>query len=170
MQSRAQDSPLGAFIKALADEKIDCILIGGMAAISQGAPLTTIDYDLWVKLPERQYVRLLSIVKRLGGTVRAQTVYELSDGAQVNAVFKPSGLRSFDTESKECLVGELDGVAMRVLPLRRVIASKRAANREKDLAALPILERTLRLAKRINPKTKLKGKVKTRATRKRKKL
>jgi hypothetical protein len=65
MQSGTEDSPLGAFLKALVEDEIDCILIGGMAAISQGAPLTTIDYDLWVDLPERQYVRLLSIVQRL---------------------------------------------------------------------------------------------------------
>ena len=40
-------------------------------------------------------------------------------------------------------------VPVKVLPLSRVIASKRAANREKDVAVLPILRRTLRLAKRL---------------------
>lgn len=58
MPDQSANSPLGAFFKALKEEKIPCILIGMMAAIRQGAPLTTIDYDLWVKLPERQYVRL----------------------------------------------------------------------------------------------------------------
>src|SRR5438128_2561700 len=145
MRLRHQDSPLGAFLKALIAEKIDCILIGGMAAIGQGAPVTTIDYDLWVRLPERQYVRLLTITQRLGGTIRAQTVYELSDGTQVNAVFRPSGLRSFRAEWTECRLATLENVPVRVLPLERVIASKRAAGREKDLAVLPILERTPRL-------------------------
>jgi hypothetical protein len=36
-----------------------------------------------------------------------------------------------------------------VLPLSRVIASKRASGRDKDLAVLPILERTLRLSRRL---------------------
>jgi hypothetical protein len=120
-----------------------------MAAIEQGAPLMTVDYDFWVRLPERQYVRLLTIVERLGGTIRAQTLYELRDGTQVNAVFQPDGLRSFQTEWKACSIGKLEGVTLRILPLGRVIASKRAANREKDLAVLPILERTLRLARRL---------------------
>jgi len=149
MPLQPQDSPLGAFLKALREAEIDCILIGAMAAIEQGAPLMTVDYDFWVRLPERQYVRLLSIVQRLGGTVRARTLYELSDGTQVNAVFKPDGLRSFETEWKQCRLSRLENVPVRVLPLTRVIASKRAANREKDLAVLPILERTLRLAKRL---------------------
>jgi hypothetical protein len=152
MPLQPQDSPLGAFLKALREEKIDCILIGAMAAIEQGAPLMTVDYDFWVRLPERQYVRLLTIVHRQGGTIRAQTVYELSDGTQVNAVFQPDGLRSFDVEWKQCRLSQLEGISARVLPLQRVIASKRAANRDKDKAVLPILQRTLRLSKRLQSK------------------
>ena len=42
MPIQSQDSPLGAFLKALREEKIDCMLIGAMAAIEQGAPLITV--------------------------------------------------------------------------------------------------------------------------------
>jgi len=149
MPLQSQDSPLGAFLKALGEENIDCILIGAMAAIEQGAPLMTVDYDFWVRLPERQYVRLLTIVQRQGGDIRARTVYELSDGTQVNAVFQPDGLRSFEAEWKISRWSKLENVPVKVLPLQRVIASKRAANREKDMAVLPILRRTLRLIKRL---------------------
>lgn len=142
-------SSLGAFLEALDQEKIPCILIGMMAAISQGAPLMTIDYDFWVKLPERQYVRILALVQQLGGTILARTVYELKDGTLVNTVFAPDGLRSFDTEYRAALRKQLEGREVRVLPLERVIASKRASGREKDFIALPILERTLRLNRRI---------------------
>lgn len=149
MPLQPQDSPLGAFLKALRQEGIDCILIGAMAAIRQGAPLMTVDYDFWVRLRERQYVRLLTIVQRQGGTIRARTLYELSDGTQVNAIFQPDGLHSFPVEWKHCSVGRLEGVPVRILPLERVIASKQAAGREKDLAVLPLLKRTLRLSKRL---------------------
>jgi len=108
-----------------------------------------VDYDFWMCLPERQYVRLLAIVQREGGTIRARTVYELSDGTQVNAIFNPDGLRSFNAEWRISRWGKLDNVRVKVLPLHRVIASKRAANRDKDRAVLPILERTLRLAKQL---------------------
>lgn len=149
MPLQPQDSPLGAFLTALRAEKIDCILIGAMAAIEQGAPLMTVDYDFWVRLPERQYVRLLTIVQKQGGTIRARTLYELSDGTQVNAVFQPNGLRSFESEWRYCRLGKLEGVPVKILPLRRVISSKRAANRDKDIAVMPILMRTLRLSKRL---------------------
>src|SRR5438445_6055483 len=103
-----EDSSLGAFLKALREQKTKRILIGAMAAIEQGAPLMTVDYDFWVRLPEREYVRLLSIVQRQGGTIRARTVYELSDGTQVNAVFQPNGLRSFEAEWRSCVSGRLE--------------------------------------------------------------
>ncbi len=74
MPTQPPDSPLGAFLKALSEEEIDFMLIGMMAAVIQGAPMATIDYDFWVRLPERQYVRLLTIVQRQGGTVRGQTL------------------------------------------------------------------------------------------------
>ena len=149
MPLQPQDSPLGAFLKALRQEGIDCILIGAMAAIRQGAPLMTVDYDFWVRLRERQYVRLLTIIKRQGGTIRARTLYELSDGTQVNAIFQPDGLLSFQVEWKHCPIGRLEGVPVRILPLPRVIVSKRAAGRDKDVAVLPVLERTLQLAARL---------------------
>jgi len=114
-----------------------------MAAIEQGAPLMTVDYDFWVGLPEREYVRLLTIVQRQGGTVRA-------DSTQINAIFKPDGLRSFDAEWRISHWGKLENVPVKILPLARIIASKRAANRDKDLAVLPVLQRTLRLSG-VNP-------------------
>jgi hypothetical protein len=154
MPHQSQVGSLGAFLKALRAEQIDCILIGMMAAVEQGAPLTTLDYDLWVNLPERQYVRLLGLVQRLGGLVLARTVYELADGVQINAIFHADGLQSFAAEARRCRNSQLDGQPIKVLPLARVIASKRAANREKDVAVLPVLERTLRLARRLKQKGK----------------
>ena len=158
MPFQPQDSPLGAFLKALREEKIDCLLIGAMAAIQQGAPLMTVDFDFWVNLPERHYVRLLTIVQRLRGTVRARTLYELSDGTQVNAIFQPDGLRSFEAEWKISRWSRLEKVPLKVLPLQRVIASKQAANREKDIAVLPVLRRTLRLARLLEERRAQSGK------------
>ena len=38
---------------------------------------------------------------------------------------------------------EIDGLHLKVLPLDRIIVSKRATNRLKDTAVLPVLEATL---------------------------
>jgi hypothetical protein len=149
MPTRPPDRPLGAFLKELDQAGIPCILIGAMAAIIQGAPIMTVDYDFWVLLPTRAYVKILSIIQRLGGSILARTFYELSDGTQVNVIFEPDGLSSFRTEWKRTVPGQLEGFPVRILPLDRIIASKRAAGRDKDLAALPAIEQTLRCLKKI---------------------
>jgi hypothetical protein len=149
MPNQPPVSPFVEFLQALEKEGVRSILIGMMAAVEQGAPCSTIDYDFWVDLPKRQVVRLYAIVKKLGGTLRAPTFYELRDGTQINVVFEPVGLRSFPTEFKACRVSRVEGYHMRVLPLSRVIANKRKAARDKDLAVLPILERTLRFSKKL---------------------
>jgi hypothetical protein len=149
MPHQSRSRPLGQFIKALRQEGIDCILIGMMAAARQGAPATTWDYDFWVRLPERQYVRLLTIVQRLGGKILARTLYELPNGIQVNAIFKPDGLASFNAEYKRCKLCRIEGQPVRLLPLERVIASKKASGRDKDAATLPMLEKLLRCRRRL---------------------
>jgi predicted nucleotidyltransferase len=58
-------------------------------------------------------------------------------------VLTASGLESFDREFGDAREYEIDGIRVRVLPLERVIVSKRAAKRPKDSAQIPILEATL---------------------------
>jgi hypothetical protein len=53
------------------------------------------------------------------------------------------GLGTFDDEYAKSLDRVIDGLPLRVLPLERVVASKRATNRLKDRAVLPVLEATL---------------------------
>jgi len=149
MPNQPPVSPCVEFLQALELEGIHSILIGMMAAVEQGAPCSTPDYDFWVDLPKRQVVRLYTLIRGIGGTLRAPTVYELRDGTQFNVVFEPVGLRSFSAELKSCRVSCVEGHPIRVLPLSRIIASKRAANRDKDITVLPVLERTLRLSKKL---------------------
>lgn len=53
------------------------------------------------------------------------------------------GLNDFATEYEGSVVREVDGLPLHVLPLERVIASKRVTNRPKDRASLPALEATM---------------------------
>ena len=156
MPNQPPFSALGEFIQALDQEKIPSILIGMMAAVEQGAPLSTLDYDFWLDLPKRQVLRVYQIVQKCGGTLLAPTFYELRDGTQVNVVFEPSGLRSFAVEFSRCGISHLEGYPVRILPLSRVIASKVAAGREKDLSTVPVLKRTLKLSQKLSNARKRK--------------
>ncbi|HQZ39449.1 MAG TPA: hypothetical protein PLH72_10460 [Vicinamibacterales bacterium] len=68
-------------------------------------------------------------------------------GAAVLEGAPVTGLGPFDAEYARAVERTIDGIPIRVLPLERIVASKRATNRPKDLAALPALEATL-LARR----------------------
>jgi hypothetical protein len=56
------------------------------------------------------------------------------------------GLGTFDEEYARSVAMTIDGIVLRVLPLERIIVSKRASARAKDLAAIPALEEALAAA------------------------
>ena len=62
---------------------------------------------------------------------------------RIDLVLTASGLDSFETEFAGAREYELDGVPVKVLPLERIIVSKRAAKRAKDSAQIPMLEAAL---------------------------
>lgn len=64
-------------------------------------------------------------------------------GDRVHVVNLMSGLGTLDTESPGALDAQIDGVDVRVLPLPRILASQRAADRPKDRAVIPALEEAL---------------------------
>jgi hypothetical protein len=60
-------------------------------------------------------------------------------------VVNRQGLGSFAQETRRALRIPIGAVEVRVLPLARVIASKKATDRPKDRAILPALEDALRV-------------------------
>ncbi len=113
------------------------------AAILQGVPATTLDADLWIDLPERQYIRVLNICLKLGARVVANTVVALMDDTLVNFLYRVDGLASFGTESRRAITLDWLGFKVKVLPLERIIRSKEHIARPKDLAHLPLLKEVL---------------------------
>jgi hypothetical protein len=122
------------------------LLVGMGAALIEGAPGTTQDLDLWFGSIDAERVR--EAARRAGGFYTSghgvQPPAVGGDGLdRVDIVLNADGLRAFDEEYANARDYLLEDVRIRVLPLERVIASKRASNRAKDLAQLPHLEATL---------------------------
>ena len=117
------------------------------AAILQGVPATTIDTDFWVELPERQFVRLTTIILRLRGTMLAPTVAALEDDTLVNFLPRVDGIGDFDTEFRRAMRVRWQGMNVPILPLESILKSKLAVGRPKDLAHIPLLRQVLRLRK-----------------------
>ena len=68
---------------------------------------------------------------------------------RIDLVTHCHGLEPFDAEYPQTITVELGNLRLRVLPLERIIASKVAAGRPKDRAALPQLQAALAVQKEL---------------------
>jgi hypothetical protein len=136
-----------ALLQALTELGVPFMIVGVTAASMQGARVATEDIDLW--FADVGDPRLAEAARRAGGIwVPAHfgmqpPTFGGRIGDRFDVVLSMSGLGRFEDEYPEGKLLEIDGVAVRVLPLQRIIVSKRAANRPKDRAALPALEAAL---------------------------
>lgn len=133
-------------LEALRALDVPCLPIGVGAALVEGAAGTTQDLDLWFGNIDSE--KLAEAARRAGGFyISGRGLQPPAIGGEglerVDVVPTASGLRPFDAEYAGAHEYELDHVRVKVLPLERVIASKRVANRLKDSAQLPLLEAAL---------------------------
>jgi len=134
-----------AFLASLAESGVAYMVVGMSSAILQGVPGTTQDIDLWVRSGQSE--RLSEACKKAGGRFawRANPPMVVGRGLeQFDLVWRCDGLGEFDEEARRAEVVELaPGLAVQVLPLDRVLVSKEASGRPKDLAVLPMLRDVL---------------------------
>ncbi len=127
------------------------MMIGMSAAIAQGVMGATIDVDVWVDLPPRQYMRVLNVARTTGAVIAANTVVYLEDGTPVNFVYQVTGLRSFESELQHTHRMRLRGWEGPVLDLARIQASKQAIGRDKDLLHIRLISDFLRCRENLGP-------------------
>lgn len=147
MDGFALTSAERALLLALGRRGVRYIVVGLGAAVLQGAPMSTQDVDLWIERPGDDPVRQAA-ADAGGFWLSPHGMQPPAFGGEglerVDVVLTAHGLEDFATEYALALDQDIDGIPVKVLPLERIIASKRATNRPKDLAALPALEATLR--------------------------
>ena len=148
-------------LRAFNTRGVRYVVIGAFAAIAAGAPLApTFDIDFTPETSRENLDRLSLALTDLGARVRAASVPEglpfshdggslgaaaiwnlVCDAGPFDIAFRPSGFeRGYEDLSAHALEVVVDGVPTQIAALADVIASKRAAGREKDVVALPVLE------------------------------
>jgi hypothetical protein len=119
------------------------------AAIAHGVMGSTIDVDLWINLPPRQYMRVLRIAQQVKATVAANTVVYLEDGTPVNFVYEVTGLEEFLSELRRTSIFSLYGRRVHVLNLDRIRQSKAAVARDKDHLHISQIDEFLLCRRRV---------------------
>ncbi len=133
------------------------LIVGMSAALLQGARGSTEDIDLWFESTSDP--RIAEAVRAAGGIwisgsfgMGPPRIGGDALSERFDVVVHLSGLESFDVEYRGVRRELLDGLEVPVLPLARILASKRAAGRAKDLAAAHGLEDALLLLEQGEPR------------------
>ena len=145
-------SSIARLIHALGEEKIRLIVVGTTAAVLQGVPITTFDTDLWIGLPERQYMRVINLCHRLGAQILSANKVVLPGEQMVDFVYRVNGLHSFDYEFQRAKQTPWLGNTVAVLTLERIHRSKSVVRRPKDEVHLFYLEQAMGLKKHLAKK------------------
>jgi hypothetical protein len=150
-----------AFLRELNRQKVDFLIVGMSAATLQGAPAVTQDIDLWFR--DLSQPGLRKALQKVGGVLVPPTAYtppRLAGDAVAlfDIVTHMHGLGTFAEEAAQTIPIRLGRVTVRVLPLERILASKRALNRPKDRRTLAVLEdaalarKQIRKPRKSNPR------------------
>lgn len=134
------------FLSALIRHRVKFMVVGLSAAMLQGAPVVTQDVDLWFRdLADDGIRKALKTVKGfyVAPTASSPPMFGGDAVALFDIVLTMHGLESFDQEYKRAVNVKLGRVRIKVLPLARIILSKKSANRPKDKLTVPVLEDSL---------------------------
>jgi predicted nucleotidyltransferase len=154
-------------LAALRDRKLEAVLIGNAAAALHGAPVTTLDFDFLFRETTTNLAKLKQVAKDCDAMI-LRPFYPVSklyrvvnDDLGLQADFMPMihGIRSFEGVRARATQRMIGGFPLIVASLDDIIASKKAAGRERDLAVLPVLEQTRRtsVGQAAAPKGKRRG-------------
>jgi predicted nucleotidyltransferase len=148
---------LEAMLLALCD--VEFILVGGVAAAVQGAPIVTQDVDILYRIEPSNLSRLKAALDGLAAVARDDprklpfSIGHLQTKGHKLAMTTAGALDVLDSINEGLTFEDVlphaermnfDGLEINVLRLDKLIDLKRALGRPKDLALLPVLEATLR--------------------------
>ena len=159
---------VSGLLRVLAEHGVLFIVIGGVCAVIHGAPVSTFDLDILPERSDENVARLLRALagvaavyrepagrsiapdaSRLRGPGHSLFMTQLGPLDVLGAIGRDRDFSALRSRSHPIDVGA--GLVVEVLDLEALIEVKREVAREKDLATLPVLIRTL------EEKRKLKG-------------
>lgn len=146
-----------AILSVLARHEVNCIVIGGWAAVAQGSPIPTRDVDVVPELEGENLNRLSAALTELDARVRndsdeplpfrhdatslaASVFWNLTTKhGDLDLTFQPSGTQGYADLKRDAIAVTLRGTPVLLASLADIVRSKEAAGRDKDRRALPIL-------------------------------
>jgi predicted nucleotidyltransferase len=148
-------------LEVLVRHGVDFIIVGGVAASLEGAPVLTFDLDVVYETSPENTERLLQVLREIHARYRDPGGRQITPDATrlgrnrlnlfttdlgpFDVLPAVSGDLRFQDLLSRTNIHEVGGFEVRVLDLEAVIQAKEYANRDKDRAVLPVLRRTLEM-------------------------
>jgi hypothetical protein len=141
-------------LELLEQHDVEYIVVGGVAAVLQGAPVTTFDIDTLVKVDAANADKLLTVLAALEARYREHRALQptrddllagghlllMTNSGPLDVLgFIGKGKRYEDLADSAATISVGD-LAIRVLGIEALIEEKRALGRDKDLAVVRLLE------------------------------
>lgn len=160
-----QEGNLLESLRSLHDSGAEFILVGGLAAVLNGAPVNTFDVDVVFARTAENHARLLKWTVDVDAIFRIHperrfrpNESHLAAGRHMNLITRYGWIDLLGTIGNDLAYEQLlplstemdigEGMRIRVLNLETIISVKEQLASEKDLAVLPLLRRTLDEVKR----------------------
>lgn len=157
----SQPQSLTTLLARLAASGADFLLVGGLAAVAQGAPLTTIDVDVVHRRADDNVDRLLAFLEGVDARYRGRPAGQvlrptrdalLGDGhhllvtslGPLDVLGAIEGGRGYESLLPQSVTVEVEGQRVHVVRLETLADLKRGATGAKERLVLAILEDTLR--------------------------
>jgi hypothetical protein len=151
---------LATLLERLRIAGVEFVLVGGLAAVSQGAPVTTFDVDIVHRLDEENVARLLELLRTINARHRGQgdrtlrpTATELMAGGHcllmtdlgpLDVLGQIEGGRRYQDLLGDAVEVAFRGRTIRVAKLELLVELKRQSDLPEDRERLAVLEATLR--------------------------
>ena len=152
---------LTSILGVLLGEGVEFVLVGALAAVAQGAPLTTHDVDIVHARTAANLDRLMAALTKVNARYRGRAADSPLSPDRAALATPGHSLMTTDLGPLDCLgaieegrdyetlvplsvVVDFDGHQLRVLGLETIVALKRRSSSPKDRLALPVLEATLK--------------------------
>jgi hypothetical protein len=147
-------------LETLCRHRVDFIVVGGVGAVLQGAPLSTFDLDVVHSRSPENVQRLLAALSELHAAYRGRGAQRIppqreplespghqllmTDAGPLDLLGVVGDNRSFEDLRTDTVTLRLsDNVEFLVLSLAALVRLKEALGRDKDRAVLAVLRRTI---------------------------
>lgn len=157
----AESRALTSILDTLLEHQVQFVLVGALAAVAQGAPVTTHDVDIVHARTPENLDRLLAALARMNARHRgraptnplppdraalAPAVHSLfaTDLGPLDCLGAIERGMTFDDLIPLSIELDLDGRMFRALGLETLVELKRSSTAPKDRLVLTVLEETLR--------------------------